>query len=389
MIKFVRKILEKMYIPRLLSRYVLDAQPFFSVTVITGPRRSGKTQLCKHLFPDYKYVNLEDLDARVLARDHPKSFLDSLGKNAIIDEAQNVPEIMSSIQVAVDQDKDIRYIITGSANFALIKGVTQSLAGRVAMFTLLPLSFPELIERDLYSLSIEYLMWRGSYPGVVAENIPVDLFYRNYVNTYIERDVRDLLNVKDLLKFQIFLKMTAARCGSEFNAVAISKEVGVSATTVTEWLSVLMASYIVYRVAPYHINLNKRLTKMPKLYFYDTGLLAYLLGLENENQIEKSPYRGILFENLAMGELLKQRYNQGKEPDMNFYREHSGKEVDVVAKSKSGGLHLYEIKASKAFHAEFTKNIKYLEGLVPEIDSWSVIYDGDNVGDTLINIREI
>lgn len=377
-----------MYIPRILSGAVLEAQPYFPVTVITGPRRSGKTQLCKHLFEDYKYVNLEDLETRNFAQQDPRAFLESLGRHAIIDEAQNVPHIFSAIQVSVDEDKEKRFIITGSANFSLVKGISQSLAGRAALFTLLPFSFPELNREKIRKASINELLWQGMYPAVIADKTPVDMFYRNYVNTYVERDVRDLLNVRNLLKFQSFLKLTAARCGSEFNAANIAKEVGMSATSISEWLSILHASYIIYKVPPFYANINKRLTKMPKIYFYDTGLLAFLLGIDDPKSIENSPFKGMLFENMAMGELMKQKYNSGKNPDISFYREYSGKEVDALIPD-GGGIHLYEIKASGAFDPEFTKNSKYVSGLLSDVNATTVIYDGKTMGDYLINIRDI
>lgn len=377
-----------MYIHRLLSKAVEEVQPYFPVTVITGPRRSGKTELCKHIFKDYKYVNLEDLETRNFAQKDPRSFIDTLGKYAIIDEAQNVPHIFSAIQVSVDEDKTKRYIITGSANFSLVKGITQSLAGRAALFTLLPFSFPELDKNKIDNTGTNELLWRGMYPSVIADNTPSELFYRNYVNTYVERDVRDLLNVKNLLKFQTFLKLTAARCGSEFNAAGVAKEVGVSATTITEWLSILHASYIIYKISPYYANINKRLTKMPKIYFYDTGLLAFLLGITDPALISSSPFRGMLFENMAMGELIKQKYNSGNNPDINFYREYSGKEVDALVR-EAGGLHLYEIKSSAAFESDYMKNINYVKGLIPEVTGWSVIYDGQAMGKFLLNIRDI
>ena len=377
-----------MYIYRILSKAVEEAQPYFPVTVITGPRRSGKTQLCKHIFKDYKYVNLEDLEIRNFAQKDPRSFLESLGDNAIIDEAQNVPHIFSAIQVSVDEDKTKRYIITGSTNFTLVKGITQSLAGRAALFTLLPFSFPELDKHKIDNTGTKELLWRGMYPSVIADNTPAELFYRNYVNTYVERDVRDLLNVKNLLKFQTFLKLTAARCGSEFNAAGVAKEVGVSATTVTEWLSILHASYIIYKIPPYYANINKRLTKMPKIYFYDTGLLAFLLGITDPTLIPMSPFRGMLFENMAMSELTKQKYNAGNNPDINFYREYSGKEVDALVR-EAGGLHLYEIKSAAAFESDYMKNINYVKALIPEVTGWSVIYDGQTMGQSLLNIRDI
>lgn len=377
-----------MYIDRILSKAVEEAQPFFSVTVITGPRRSGKTQLCRHLFPDYNYVNLEDLETRNFAQKDPRAFLESFGKHVIIDEAQNVPHIFSAIQVKVDEDRDSRYIITGSANFSLVKGITQSLAGRAALFTLLPFSCPELNQKKIKNIDLNELLWRGMYPSVIADNTPVDMFYRNYINTYVERDVRDLLNVRNLLKFQTFLKLTAARCGSEFNAANVAKEVGMSATAITEWLSILHASYIIYKIPPFYANINKRLTKMPKIYFYDTGLLAFLLGIDDPKNITSSPFRGMLFENMAMGELVKKKYNAGKNPDICFYREYAGKEVDAMV-SESGGIHLYEIKSSGIFDDDFTKNMSYVSSLIPDVNATSVIYDGKTMGDSLINIRDI
>ena len=377
-----------MYIPRLLSKPIEEAQPYFSVSLITGPRRSGKTELCRHLFKDYKYVNLEDLETRNFAINDPRGFLHTLGRQAIIDEAQNAPDIFSTLQVIVDEDKDKRFILTGSANFSLLKGVSQSLAGRVALFTLLPFSFPELNKTKLFETELGELIWRGLYPSVVAQDTPPGLFYKNYVNTYIERDVRDLLNVKNLLKFQAFLKLTAARCGSEFNASAIAKEVGMSAVTIAEWLSILHASYIVYKIPPFYANINKRLTKMSKIYFYDTGLLAYLLGIEEPYYIHNSPFKGMLFENLAMGELIKQKYNAGKDPDINFYREYSGKEVDAILREGSK-LRLFEIKSSGAFEKEFMKNSNYVKSLLPDVDKISIIYDGKTMGESLVNIRDI
>ena len=190
------------------------------------------------------------------------------------------------------------------------------------------------------------------------------------------------------MKFQTFLKLTAARCCSEFNAAGVAKEVGMSATTITEWLSILHASYIIYKIPPYYANINKRLTKMPKIYFYDTGLLAFLLGITEPGNINSSPFRGILFENMAIGELIKQKYNEGVNPDISFYREYSGKEVDALVK-ESNGTHLYEIKSAAAFDSDYMKNINYVKELIPEIKGWSVIYDGQTMGERLINIRDI
>ncbi|MCH5229412.1 MAG: ATP-binding protein [Muribaculaceae bacterium] len=377
-----------MYIPRLISSKIEEAQSYYPVTVITGPRQSGKTSLCKHLFPTYTSVNLESLTMRNYASTDPEGFLASLGDRVVIDEVQNVPQLLSEIQVAVDKDRTRRYILTGSSNLLLTKTVTQSLSGRASIFTLLPFSFPELNKKKLEETSTNALIYEGLYPGVIADHIPPNIFYANYVTTYIEKDVRDLLKVTNLIKFDNFLRMTALRSGSEFNATSISKEVGVSATTISGWLSILNASYIIFQVQPYYKNINKRLTKMPKIYFYDTGLLAYLLGLENSEQIEKSPFKGMLFENLAMTELIKQAINRGMKPNIFFYREHSGKEVDAL-EERGGQLSFYEIKSSGTFHADFFKNMEYLKGILGDVTSETLIYDGETFPPKLLNIRDV
>ena len=287
------------YIPRILSSKIEDATKFYPVIVVTGPRQSGKTSLCRHLYPDYKYVNLENITTRANAADDPATFLESLGDRAIIDEAQHVPELMSMIQVRVDEAKHLRYVLTGSSNFSLMRSITQSLAGRSALFTLLPLSFKEIPGVAHNTRTCE-LMWRGEYPRVIADGFPPYEFYQNYYNTYVERDLRDLLKLKNILSFDKFVRLLAIRVGSEFNASALSREVGVSSNTISEWLSLLSISYIVYPLQPYFSNPSKRLTKMPKIYFYDTGLLCYLLSIEKCGQLENSPLRGAVFENLAI-----------------------------------------------------------------------------------------
>lgn len=377
-----------MYIPRIISNKIIEDSRFYPVIVITGPRQSGKSMLCRHLFSEYKFVNLENLTTRSYAASDPQGFVDSLGDAVVIDEVQRVPEILSVIQVKVDEDKNRRYILTGSNNFKLTNGISQSLAGRAALFTLLPFSFPELDKEKLKATDIETLLFQGLYPGVIADHIPPLTFFTNYVSSYIEKDIHDLLKVKNLLKFETFLKMIAARCGSEFNAAAVSKEVGVSATTISEWLSILSASYIVYSVKPYYANINKRLTKMPKIYFYDTGLLSYLLGIEDSSQIKGSPFKVMLFENLAMGELMKKRLNKGLKPEITFYKEHSGKEVDALVPS-SQGLQLFEIKASSTFNKDYLTNMEYVKSLIPDVCSTSVIYEGEEMPPLLLNVRAL
>ena len=375
------------YIQRSISEKLLEVHQYYPVTVITGPRQSGKTSLCKHLFPEYNYVNLEDLSKRAIAHDDPTSFIRSLGSKAIIDEVQNVPELLSMIQVYVDENPELKYVLTGSSNFKLLHSVSQSLAGRAGLFTLLPLSLKEM---DLSEKEIPtgQLLTRGQYPGIISNGIPAEIFYPNYYTTYVERDVRDIMNLKSILKFDTVVRLIAARTGSEFNASQISKEAGVSSVTVSEWLSILEVSYITFTLKPFHANIPKQLTKMPKVYFHDTGLLCYLLGIETEEQFLSSPMKGAIFENMVISELMKSRYNAGRIPDMSFYRERSGKEVDAIVTEK-GKRHLYEIKAGATYRKDYSANMDYLATQIPSVDQTTVVYDGPSVPPSIINIRDI
>lgn len=375
------------YIDRRISDSILTTVKYYPAIIITGPRQSGKTTLAKHLFPDYTFVNIEDTGTRNRALDDINGFLDGLGSYAIIDEIQNLPELLSSIQARVDSNKSLRYILTGSNNFSMIHNSMQSLAGRAALFTVLPFSFRELSKSDL-DVSTSELMWRGFYPGTISDLIPPDIFYRNYYGTYIERDVRALGQVQYLDKFQLFMRLCAARVGSEINLASLSVEVGVSAPTISAWISLLKASYIAYSLPPYYANISKRLTKTPKLYFYDSGLLCYLLGIEHASQLDTHPLRGAIFENIAVSELIKNRYNTAKDPNLYFYRENSGREVDIIEETPDG-LNIYEVKAGATFQTDFTKNLKYLRKLLPNIQNSTVIYNGETQGKGLLNIRDI
>lgn len=375
------------YIDRQISASILTAVKYYPVIIITGPRQSGKTTLARHLFPDYTFVNIEDISVRNQALDDLNGFLDGLGSSAIIDEIQNLPEMLSSIQARVDNDKSLRYILTGSNNFSLLHNSMQSLAGRAALFTVLPFSVKELSKSTL-DVSTSELMWRGFYPGTISDLIPPDIFYRNYYGTYIERDIRALGQVQHLDKFQIFMRLCAGRVGSEINLASLSIETGVSAPTVSAWISLLKASYIVYSLPPYFVNISKRLTKTPKLYFYDSGVLCYLLGIEQASQLDTHPLRGAIFENIAVTEMIKNRYNIAKEPNVFFYRENSGREVDIVEETP-GGLNIYEVKAGATYQTDFAKNLKYLQKLLPDVKTSTVIYNGETQGNNLLNIRDV
>lgn len=375
------------YIERQISDSILTAAKYYPAIILTGPRQSGKTTLARHLFPDYNFVNLEDFSTRNKALDDINGFFDNLGSHAIIDEIQNLPEMLSSIQARVDNDKSLRYILTGSNNFSLLHNSMQSLAGRAALFTVLPFSFKEL-SKPVLEVPTSELMWRGLYPGTISDLIPPEIFYHNYYGTYIERDIRALGQVLHLDKFQLFMRLCAARAGNELNLSSLSIEVGVSAPTISAWLSLLKASYIAYTLPPYFANISKRLTKTPKLYFYDSGLLCYLLGIEKASQLDTHPLRGAIFENIAVTEMIKNRYNIARAPNLYFYRENSGREVDIVEETAEG-LNIFEVKAGATFQTDFTKNLKYLQQLLPAVRSAAVIYNGQTQGNSLLNIRDI
>lgn len=382
----------KGYINRQLHDEVDRLSKLFGVIVITGPRQSGKTTLCKTHFPDYHYINLENISSREQIQTSPKAFLDQHIDGLIIDEAQNMPELFSYIQVVVDEQEQAKFILTGSSNFALMQQISQSLAGRAAILTLLPLSLMEL-GSQIQSEDTNTLMIKGGYPAVWGKGIPVQDVTKNYYNTYIERDVRQLLNIKGLAGFRVFIKLCAGRIGTELNATILSNQTGVSVPTINEWLSVLEASYILFRLPPFYRNIGKRLVKSPKLYFCDTGLVCFLLGIENEVQLNTHPLRGSIFENLVVLEFYKYRYNQGKLPNLYFYRDKSQTEVDLI-EEKGAQLYAYEIKSAKSFTRDFVKNLKYLRKVVGEdVVSTQVIYDGhDDINspdDGTVNYRNI
>ncbi len=375
------------YINRNIESKILELCPFYPVIIVTGPRQSGKTTLCKHLFKDYSYVNLESFSERRNAQNDPEAFLYSIGCKAIIDEVQNVPELLSQIQVKVDEDKTLKYILTGSCNFSLLHTVTQSLAGRASLFSLMPLSFHE-ISLEYLKNPMETIAFNGFYPGVLYGKTPTEAFFMNYYNTYIERDVRDLMKIRNLDKFDTFVRLLAGRASTEFNASSLAVETGVSSNTIAEWLTLLKASYIVFSLPPYYANINKRLTKTPKIYFYDTGLMLSLIGIEEAGQITTHPLRGAIFENMVVSELIKQRFNEVKRLNYYYYRENSGREVDLLQDTPSG-LVLSEIKAAKTYNTDFRKNIDYLTRLLPNIESSRIIYDGTSMPPKIVNFRDL
>lgn len=368
--------MEAKYIHRELSSVLEEAYRYFSVITVTGPRQSGKTTLIRNLFPHLPYYSLESLDIRSFAENDPIAFLNQNEEGMILDEVHNAPDLLSYIQGIVDEHPDKRYILSGSSQFAMLKRVTQSLAGRTAVFELMPLSYSET--KDLTAdVPLDKLLFNGFYPAIYSgRNVP-EFLYPAYMKTYLDRDVRDLLQIKDMMQFHIFIKLCAGRIGSLFKASELANEIGVSPNTITSWLSVLQASYIVTLLPPYFENTSKRLTKMPKLYFLDTGLACYLLGIESPEQLSRDKMRGALFENFVVTEALKQRYNQGKESNLYFYRDSNQNEIDMLLK-RNTRLYGIEIKSSMTYHKDFEKALKRIDEWVKApVDGKAVVYAGN------------
>lgn len=367
--------METNYIPRELSTVIEEAYRYFSVITITGPRQSGKTTLIRNLFPKLPYFSLENLDVRSFAQTDPIAFLNQHAKGMILDEVHNAPHLLSYIQGMVDDDPNRRFILSGSSQFALLKNVSQSLAGRTAVFELLPMSYSEI--RDLAAdTPLDHLLFNGFYPAIHSgRNVPT-FFYPAYMKTYLDKDVRDLLQIKNMMQFHTFLRLCAGRIGSLFKASELANEIGVSSHTIAAWLSVLQASYIVVLLPPYYENTRKRLTKTPKLYFSDTGLACHLLGIESPEQLARDKMRGPLFENFIVMEAMKRRYNQGKDSNLYFYRDSNQNEIDLLLK-RSTGIYGIEIKSAMTYHPDFEKALKNMDGWVKDpVEGKAVVYAG-------------
>lgn len=325
----------------------------FPVVAITGPRQSGKTTLARSFFSGLKYVSLEDPAELAFAEEDPRGFLARFSKGAIFDEAQRWPALFSYLQGMVDEDRTLgRFVVTGSQQFGLMAGITQSLAGRVGMTRLLPLSLAEIPGERLGSL--DEMLLRGGYPALYSGAVDPGDWLASYVATYVERDVRQVLEVRDLMVFQRFLRLCAGRTGQLLNLNALAGEAGISHSTARAWMSVLESSDIVYLLPPYHRNFGKRLVKTPKLYFLDVGLAAWLLGIRSAEVLDMYPSRGALFETLVVSEFLKQRFNQGKPADLYFWRDNSGHEVDLIFE-KEGRLQMVEIKSGQTVTSDYIR----------------------------------
>lgn len=345
-------------IKRTLSAKLESYARHYPVVTVTGPRQSGKTTLCRALFSSKRYFSLESLDNRKYAHSDPRSFLrECVKRGAVIDEIQRVPELLSYIQGVVDEkDTAGLFILTGSQNFQLLNKISQSLAGRTALAVLLPFSYSEVYKHSI--VDIGKLIFTGFYPRIHDKKLNPREALSFYVSTYLERDIRELINVKDLSKFEIFLKLCAARVGQLVNLSSLANDCGINHNTAKSWLSVLEASYVIFFVRPHHANFGKRLVKSPKLYFSDVGLAAHLLDIQNSHHVDNHPLKGCLFENFVVSELLKERFNRGLGNNLYFFRDNVGNEVDILL-DYGTKVQPIEIKLGETINEDFFKGLRY------------------------------
>lgn len=380
------------YIHRKIEETILEASKYFSVIAVSGPRQSGKSTLLTQLFPLYEKYSLKDLNILDYAKNDPIAFLNQTDEGMFIDEIQRCPQLLDYIQGIVDNNPKRHFALSGSSNFEVMKNLSESLAGRAGVFELLPMSIQEVTGKvDLDNLN--QILYNGLYPSICAKKNIAKFFYPSYVRTYLEKDVRDLLQMKDQIRFTKFLKLCAARIGSLFNASELGAEVGVSSKTISHWLSVLQASYLITLLPPYYENIPKRLVKSPKLYFNDPGLACYLLDIETPQQLDRDKMRGAIFENMIVMEAIKHRYNMGLKGGVFFYRDSNQNEVDLLIKQE-GELTAIEVKSSMTYSSSFEKALTQIEGWIKTpISKKAIVYSGDfenSSGDiNLINYRHI
>lgn len=370
-----------MYIERSITEKLKYLAGKFPVIYLMGPRQSGKSTLLKTVFPDYNYVSLEETDLRTFANTDPRGFLNVSGKKLIIDEAQYAPDLFSYIQTAVDAaDEPGLYLLSGSQNFLMMESISQSLAGRVGILSLLPFSAPEMEKANLLSESTYMWLQRGQYPRSVVKEIAPRDFYPAYLKTYVERDVRKEIGVRNVDGFTAFLKACAMNTGTPVNLSSIGKVSGIDSRTVSAWLNVLEESYIIFRLRPYKNKVLERYLKAPKIYFYDTGLLCHLLSIKSPEELTAHSMRGLIFENGVIADYFKRRFNEGIDPTDNTYfwrdSDNREKEVDLIVEN-ANSLDLYEIKSSQTGKDKFAANMFSFEKKIPNMDcSKTVIYDG-------------
>ncbi len=375
-----------------MEELLLEASKYFSVLCVTGPRQSGKSTILKNLFPQAVMYSLKDMNVREFALNDPLAFLNQTKGLMFIDEAQKVPQLLEYIQGIVDNDPERKFLLSGSSNFELMNSLSESLAGRAGVFELMPMSLSETLAESS-AKSMDDFLYDGLFPAICAGKNIARLFYPSYVKTYLEKDVRDLLKIKDIMQFMKFMKLCAARVGSIFNASEVANGVGVDSKTIHSWLSVLSASYIIYLLPPYYENISKRLVKSPKLYFTDPGLACVLLDIESPKQLARDKMRGNIFENFVVMEAVKHKLNAGKEGGVYFYRDSNMNEVDLIIKEE-GEIKAFEIKSSMTYTKDFEKTLRKLpEWIKTPIKRKAVVYDGDfenNAGEVeIVNYRNL
>ena len=379
-------------IHRVATQKILELANSFKALALTGPRQSGKTTLAKAVFPDKPYVSLENPDDRRYAEQDPRGFLGQYSKGAILDEIQRTPDLFSYLQEILDNSSQRgMYILTGSNNFLLQQSISQTLAGRIAHLFLIPFSLQELDAANLLPPTDNELMLKGFYPPIYDQNLPVSDWCRNYIRTYVERDVRQIKNINDLLTFERFMALLAGRCGQELNMSALGVEVGVDSKTIQAWLGVLESSFIVYLLKPHHKNFNKTIVKRPKVYFYDTALVCSLLRIKNVELMTNHPLRGAIFENMVITEMVKKCLNVGDEVNLSYWRDKTGREVDVIV-DEGFNLLPIEIKSGQTVQSDYFKNIEYWNELSGE-ERAVVLYGGGQTqqrsnGTLVVNWRE-
>jgi uncharacterized protein len=363
-------------IDRTMGKTLAAAAREYPVVTLLGPRQAGKTTLARATFPDYEYCNLENPEVRRLATEDPKQFFSMREGPVILDEIQRIPELLSWIQVRVDESKvKGQYILTGSHQLSLHEAVAQSLAGRTALLRLLPLSMEELHAVG-FSVDKNVLMQAGFLPRIYDDEMDPAGVYANYFRTYVERDVRQLMQIRNLSVFEDFIRLLAGRIAQPLNLSSLAGDVGVSGTTLKEWLSILEASFVIFRLTPYYRNFGKRIIKSPKIYFTEPGLAAWLLGIESPKEAARDPLHGSLFENMVVVEALKSRFNAGKEPRLYFWQDSNRNEVDLIYE-KQRRLVPIEIKSSMTWHRDFAANISKFQRTIADAEDGYVIYAGD------------
>lgn len=384
-------------VPRHLAKKIRKFSKEYPLIAVVGPRQSGKTTLVKALFPKYKYLSLENLDLRFSAAEDPRGFLNDHGPYLILDEVQRVPELFPYLQEMVDtRNEPAQYILTGSSQFLLLEKITQSLAGRIATFKLFPFTYTELFQypedrsfeaifqkihskRKKISSDVLYnMLWTGFYPRIYDKELDSFKWYENYVLTYVERDVRSLLNVRNIRTFENFLKLCASQSGQLLNFSNLANSVGISVPTIKEWISILETSGLIFILPPYFENFSKRIVKTPKLYFVDTGLLCYLLSIRNVEQLKAHPLLGSLFETFVVSECFKRFYHMGEIPPLYFWRDQTGNEIDLLIYNGKE-THPFEIKLAQSYSPDFKKSlIKWLQLKNQLGDSGTIIYTGSH-----------